>query len=60
MPFRRLVNYKCGLVTAPLELPKGAQPRGGNLYYLDEICTLCRMYGHHGKSVNGHHSRSIH
>jgi hypothetical protein len=44
MPLRRLVNYKCGLVTAPSELPKSAQPRGGNTYYLDEICTLCRMY----------------
>jgi len=60
MPFRRLLNYKCGLVTAPAELPNGAQPKGGNTYYLDEMCPLCRMYGHHRKRVNGHHRRGVH
>jgi hypothetical protein len=59
MHFRRLLNYKCGLVTAPSELPNGAQPKGGNTYYLDEMCSLCRRYGHHSKRVNGHHSRGV-
>jgi hypothetical protein len=60
MLFRRLLHYKCGLVTAPSELPNGAQPKGGNTYYLDEMCPLCRMNGHHDKRVNGHHSRGVH
>ena len=60
MEFRRLLYYQCGLVIAPLELPNDTQPKGGNLYYLDEICPLCRMYGHHGMGVNGHHSRGVH
>jgi hypothetical protein len=55
MEYRRLLYYKCGLVTAPPELPHDAQPKGGQIYYLDEICPLCRMYGHHGQGVRGVH-----
>jgi hypothetical protein len=43
----KLLYYQCGLYTQLMELPKGAQHRGWNTYYLDEVCHLCKVQGHH-------------